>query len=181
MFRGVLRIYTYHYICRCAEWNREGIQDHDAYSDRSVSHHCGIFCDKTGRTCGSKILPCAKCEELLVDDSGFCHGADVLLAFNCHGNTHNIWLLHEERYGDRGFNQKCRDIRHWYSDHGGTYDNPGGICILWGRSGYTSGRTITDVYNYSKGIPEHGIWNCHRNRVLPARTICCCHKLHSTY
>ena len=40
---------------------------------------------------------------------------------------------------------------------------------------------ITDVYHYSKGIPEHGIWNCHRNRVLPARTICCGHKLHSTY
>ena len=91
-----------------------------------------------------------------------------------------FWLLHEERYGDRGFDQKCRDIRYRYSDHGGTYDNPGGICILWRRSEYTSGRTITDVYHYSKGIPEHGIWNCHRNRVLPARTICCCHKLHST-
>lgn len=67
------------------------------------------------------------------------------------------------------------------ADHGGTYDNPGGICILWGRSGYPSGWTITDVYYYSKGIPEHGIWNCHRNCVLPARAVRSGYKFDSTY
>ena len=48
---------------------------------------------RTGRC---KVFSGAQPGQLLMDDRGFRHGADVLLPLHCHGHPGDLWFLHEK-------------------------------------------------------------------------------------
>ena len=58
--------------------------------------HCRLLGHTARRTGGRKVFSGAQPGQLLVDDRGFRHGADVLLPLHCHGHPCDLWLLHEK-------------------------------------------------------------------------------------
>ena len=51
---------------------------------------------RPGALAGVKYFLVPNPAELLVDDRGFRHGADVLLPLHCYGHPGDLWLLHEK-------------------------------------------------------------------------------------
>ena len=58
--------------------------------------HCRLLGHPARRTGGRKVFSGAQPGQLLVDDRGFRHGADVLLPLHCYGHPGDLWLLHEK-------------------------------------------------------------------------------------
>ena len=85
-----------HHLCGCAQRRGARLQGDDAGAGGALGGHCRLLGHTARRTGRCKVFPGAQPGQLLVDDRGFRHGADVLLPLHCHGHPGDLWLLHEK-------------------------------------------------------------------------------------
>jgi len=85
-----------HHLCGRAQRRGARFQGDDAGAGGALGGHCRLLGHTARRTGRCKVFSGAQPGQLLMDDRGFRHGADVLLPLHCHGHPGDLWLLHEK-------------------------------------------------------------------------------------